>query len=71
MLSNKNRKYSHLTVFESETAQGLRDQLIQIMFDVSIVSMYSDGKKHYAFVRSERPIRTKKETDNGITRQKD
>jgi len=51
----------YLIALESSTVQGLVDVLVQIKSPFKVVAMYSDGKKHFAVIESNRKLKIKGE----------
>lgn len=56
MNTNELNLYRNLELIEAKSALELRDRLREVRGILSIVQIYSDGKKHYALVLSNRKI---------------
>lgn len=56
----------YLVALDASTAQGLVDLLVQIKMPYRMLGMYSDGKKHYAVIETERKLKLKG-NKNGIS----
>jgi hypothetical protein len=49
----------YLVALDASSAQGLVDLLVQIKIPYRVVSMYSDGKKHFAVIETNRKLKIK------------
>jgi hypothetical protein len=49
----------YLIALDASTSQGVVDLLVQIKVPFKVVAMYSDGKRHYAVIETNRKIKIK------------
>ena len=58
--------YPYLNFLEGKSAEDLKDQLVQIRLPFKIISIYSVGLRHYAWVSLTKQIKKiKQENKNG------
>lgn len=53
--------YPNLETLSAKTAESLRALLVQIRLPYKILSVWSDGKKHYCLLTSSRKLKIIKE----------
>lgn len=49
--------YGYLETLSAQKAEGLRDMLNQIKLPFKIVSIWSDGKRHYCLISTTRKLK--------------
>lgn len=60
MIGDNLSSYPNLDFLEADNPKDLKVQLDQIRLPFKIISMYSTGRRHYAWVSLTKPIQKKK-----------